>query len=68
MAHAVANEWRSQKEVILLSQVYLSLAENEFEGPMFSFDPDAHEWPGEHMFRQSATTGQAQAGEAQTPK
>ena len=33
MAHAVANEWRSQKEVILLSQVlkpFLFLVESEF--------------------------------------
>ena len=72
MAHAVANEWRSQKEVILLSQVlkpFLFLVENEFVSVLtFSFGTDAHEWPGEHMSRQSATTGQAQAGEAQTPK
>ena len=32
MAHAVANEWRSQKEVILLSQVLkpFLLVETEF--------------------------------------
>ena len=57
MAHAVANEWRSQKEVILLSQVMTShLCWKLWEYLTITCAADAHEWAGEHMSRQSATT------------
>ena len=64
MAHAVANEWRSQKEVILLSQVvritllhledknvYCAKTAGRNALKMIFPSLDACEWSGEHLSR-----------------